>query len=72
MKVQFSIYPIENGNGSDIITVTAHDSSGVEYGGIEEYQRTFTIIVNPLNDPPEFNLKAPASLGGGLITNEEG
>jgi len=67
-----SIYPIENGNGSDIITVTAHDSSGVEYGGIEEYQQTFTIIVNPLNDPPEFNLKEPASLGGGLITNEEG
>jgi hypothetical protein len=67
-----SIYPIENGHGSDIITVTAHDSSGVEYGGIEEYQQTFTIIVNPLNDPPEFNLKAPPSLGGGLITNEEG
>ena len=62
------IEKILNGNGSDIITVTANDSGGFENGGEEEYKQTFTIIVHALNDPPEFMIEDPF---GHQIVHEE-
>ncbi|MBT7377578.1 MAG: cadherin-like domain-containing protein, partial [Candidatus Marinimicrobia bacterium] len=65
---EITITRIPDGNGSAIITVTAHDNSGVENGGVEEFERSFTFIVNALNDPPAFKIVDP---WGNTIGNEE-
>jgi cyclophilin family peptidyl-prolyl cis-trans isomerase len=46
-----SYIPIANQSGSALITVTIKDDGGTENGGIDTTTKTFTINVNPVNDP---------------------
>ncbi len=39
-------------NGEALITVTAKDNGGTENGGIDTISKTFSVIVNPVNDGP--------------------
>lgn len=44
--------PAANAFGTVTITVTAQDNGGTANGGNDTFSRTFTITVNPVNDPP--------------------
>ena len=47
--------PVANANGSATITVKLQDFSGTANGGVDtSAPQTFTITVNPVNDPPSF------------------
>ena len=37
------------------ITVTVMDNSSTAGGGVNTFQRTFTVTVNPINQPPTIN-----------------
>jgi CSLREA domain-containing protein len=51
--------PALNANGSAVITVVLKDSGGTANGGVDtSAAQTFTITVNPVNDPPSF-VKGP-------------
>src|SRR5262249_22978612 len=47
--------PAANANGTVTITVTARDDGGTTNGGVDTFVRTFTIMVNPVNDAPVFD-----------------
>jgi large repetitive protein len=48
--------PAANTNGVANVTVTAHDDGGTAGGGVDtSAPSTFTLTVDPLNDPPTFN-----------------
>ena len=44
--------PAANIYGSATITVTVTDDGGTANGGVNTFTRTFTVTVNPINDPP--------------------
>jgi hypothetical protein len=62
--------PLPNAFGTSTVSVVVHDNGGVGNGGVDSITNTFTIIVNPVNDPP--TLDPIANLGinenGGLQT----
>lgn len=41
-----------NAHGSALITVTVQDSGGTTNGGVNQFVRTFTVSVTPVNDEP--------------------
>lgn len=47
--------PVANAVGTVTITVTASDTGGTSNGGVNSFQRTFTISVNAINDAPVFD-----------------
>jgi hypothetical protein len=50
-----SFTPAADANGSSVVSVTLKDSGGTLNGGSDTSETvTFTITVNPVNDPPEF------------------
>ena len=44
--------PLPNQSGSAVITVKLQDDGGTANGGIDAIIRTFTVRVDPVNDPP--------------------
>jgi large repetitive protein len=47
--------PAANANGVATVTVTAHDDGGTAGGGVDtSAPSTFTLTIDPLNDPPVF------------------
>ena len=49
-----SFKPVSNKSGTAKITVTVTDDGGTADGGLDTFTRTFTVIVNPVNDAPSF------------------
>jgi hypothetical protein len=50
-------------NGSAEVAVTVTDSGGTSDGGIDtSLAKAFTIVVNPVNDPPAFSLQGDRSV----------
>src|SRR5262249_52994386 len=49
-----SYTPVANANGSATITIRVQDSGGTVDGGIDVFERTFTVVVTPVNDAPSF------------------
>jgi len=47
-----SFAPLANQSGSATITVIVQDDGGTANGGCNTISRTFTVTVNPVNDPP--------------------
>jgi hypothetical protein len=48
--------PASNANGMATVTVKAHDNGGTLNGGVDtSAPQTFTITINPVNDPPVIN-----------------
>ncbi len=60
-----SYTPVANQNGTAIITVTVMDNGGTANGGVNTFQRTFTVNVTAVNDPPV----ALAKDGGNVQSN---
>ena len=48
--------PVADANGEVTITVTAQDDGGTENGGVDTFQRSFSLTVTPANDAPRFDL----------------
>jgi len=47
--------PADNANGAAAVTVTAHDDGGTANGGSDRSApQSFTLTVDPVNDPPSF------------------
>jgi hypothetical protein len=47
--------PADDANGSAQVTVTAHDDGGTANGGSDtSAPHTFTLTIDPVNDPPSF------------------
>ena len=53
--------PVSNSSGSALITVAVGDNGGTANGGINSFQRTFTVTVNPVNDAPSITGQSPVS-----------
>lgn len=51
-----SYTPAPSAHGSTLVTVTVTDSGGIDNGGDNTNNATFTITVNPVNDPPGFTI----------------
>ncbi len=51
--------PLPDQNGTAIITVTVQDDGGTSSGGVDTFSQSFTIRVNPVNDPPSFAFGCP-------------
>jgi hypothetical protein len=51
--------PVANSNGVATITVTVKDDGGSANGGKDTFQRQFTVLVRPVNDPPTATLNSP-------------
>jgi len=47
--------PVADQSGSAVITVTVKDSAGTANGGADTTTTSFTVVVNPVNDPPVVN-----------------
>jgi hypothetical protein len=47
--------PTANANGMVTITLSAMDDGGTSNSGTNQFQQTFTIMVNSINDPPSFD-----------------
>ncbi|MBI4325065.1 MAG: VCBS repeat-containing protein [Chloroflexi bacterium] len=57
--------PAPNANGSATTTVILRDNGGTADGGIDaSAPQTFTITVNPVNDPPTLNPLADLTISG--------
>ncbi len=56
-----TVNSVQNGNGSQVFTITANDGQPVN----NTASKTFTLTVSPVNDAPAFNLS-------GNITEQEG
>jgi large repetitive protein len=64
--------PAADANGSATVIVTAHDDGGTAGGGVDtSAPSTFTLTVDPLNDPPVFtagpNQSAVSLLGAQTV-----
>jgi hypothetical protein len=58
-----SYTPAANQSGTAIITVKVQDDGGTANGGIDAITRTFTVHVNPVNDPPTLSaITDPANI----------
>jgi hypothetical protein len=50
-----SFTPVANANGGPVtITVTAKDNGGTASGGVDTTNKTFTVMLNAVNDAPSF------------------
>ena len=59
--------PAANANGTANVTVTAHDDGGTANGGSDtSAPSTFTLTIDPVNDPPSFT-KGPDQSVLGLL-----
>jgi len=67
-----SYTPLPDAYGGVIITVTVMDDGGTASGGIDTYVTDFTVIVNPVNDPPEFTKGSDLPVNPGLILEDGG
>src|SRR5262249_40546051 len=47
-----SFTPVANAFGTSIVSVVIHDNGGTGNGGTDSVTNTFTVIINPVNDPP--------------------
>lgn len=61
-----SFTPVPDANGLVTITVTAMDDGGSLNGGVDSFQRTFTVTVDPVNDAP--SITGPGNIFGALNT----
>jgi hypothetical protein len=50
--------PAANQTGTATITVTVTDNGGTANGGVNAFQRTFTVTIDPVNDGPTLNQPA--------------
>jgi len=70
-KLQFKTAP--DSNGIVTVIVTLKDVDGVANGGVDSLQKTFTITITPVNDPPSFtkgsDVTVPEDAGAKTITN---
>ena len=46
--------PAPDSFGSTLISVTLSDDAGVDNGGVDSAMDSFTLTINPINDPPSF------------------
>jgi hypothetical protein len=53
--------PVANANGTATITVTVTDSGPTGGGNVNSFQRTFTVVVNAVNDAPVITGQMPVS-----------
>ncbi len=53
--------PVPNANGTAVITVTVTDNGGTANGGVNTFQRTFTVTVSAVNDAPTITGQLPVS-----------
>ncbi|MCX6925936.1 MAG: Ig-like domain-containing protein, partial [Verrucomicrobia bacterium] len=60
-----SYTPVAYSNGVVTITVVVQDNGGTANGGVDRTTNTFTITVNPVNNPPSF------TKGGNQTVNED-
>jgi large repetitive protein len=59
--------PAANANGAATVTVTAHDDGGTANGGNDtSAPSSFTLTVDPVNDPPSFTKGADQTVLGAL------
>ncbi len=49
---QLLFTPAANANGSAVITVRVEDNGGTDHGAVNFVEKTFAVMVNPVNDPP--------------------
>jgi hypothetical protein len=57
--------PADNANGAATVTVTAHDDGGTANGGSDtSVPHSFTLTIDPVNDPPSFTKGANQSVLG--------
>ena len=57
--------PADNANGAATVTVTAHDDGGTANGGSDtSAPHSFTLTIDPVNDPPSFTKGADQSVLG--------
>ena len=61
-----SYTPVADQNGSAVITVTVMDAAGTANGGIDSFERTFTVEVTAVNDAPSFT-----NTGGDQVVLED-
>ncbi len=52
---QLLFTPVANANGSAVVTVRVEDNGGTDHGAVNFVEKTFAVIVNPVNDPPTLN-----------------
>jgi len=67
-----SYTPLTDAYGGVIITVTVMDDGGTAGGGIDTYVTNFTVIVNPVNDPPEFTKGSNLPVNPNIILEDAG
>ncbi|HAT12043.1 MAG TPA: hypothetical protein DCS97_16005 [Planctomycetes bacterium] len=58
-----TIVPVANAFGSADITVTVSDDGGTADGGSNQFQRTFRVVVTPVNDAPTLAFIPGSSIG---------
>jgi RTX calcium-binding nonapeptide repeat (4 copies) len=66
-----SYQPVANQSGTAVITVTVHDDGGSADSGVDTVTRTFTVVVNPVNDAPTLDVipdPTPIPQSSGLQT----
>ncbi len=51
-SAQLVFAPLPSANGSAVISVRVRDDGGTARGGVDTLVRTFTVTVQPANDPP--------------------
>jgi hypothetical protein len=62
---KLSFTPADNANGTATVTVTAHDDGGTANGGNDtSAPASFTVTIDPVNDPPSFTKGADQSVLG--------
>lgn len=64
--LMLSFAPAPDANGVVTITVTATDDGGVMNGGVNDFQRSFSVTVDPVNDAP--SITQPGDVFGALNT----
>ena len=60
-----SYTPVADQSGSALITVTVKDSGGIADFGVDTFQRTFTVVVTPVNDAPTLD-----AIGNAVINED--
>jgi Tol biopolymer transport system component len=63
--------PTPDAFGTALITVTVRDSGGTAHGGVDSISRSFTVHVQPINDPPTIgsiaNVTTPEDIPTGWL-----
>ncbi len=64
--------PAPNANGTATVTVTAVDDGGTANGGVDTSPaQTFTITIEPVNDPPSFTAGGDSSVLLGILGQQQ-